>query len=174
VGEAALKGIGLTMTADAFKTAERRGIRDEQIVWLCEAYKADPGAYRSPGIVKTWIEKIAPEEITAGWRPAGRAAAPDCPTAEQQRAADDIARHTGVWASMSSTQRNAVADRAGVDLATHTGRSLRDLPTEIRTPIVAELLGKSGCDAEATASPRRDSDTGSTRRTSGTVPTGAG
>lgn len=125
-----------TQTADdAIAAGYTNGVIRSLVTELSRRPDLGPGAL-------AWRLSQAPPDTppTEGWP-----AAPPKPTPAP---VVDIGRYTVTWSSMRPSRRTELARQAGIDLSVHAdtivAQGLRELPTDLRTQIVAMLAHAAG------------------------------
>lgn len=130
--EAAVGKAGLTAARQTIRTAQQKGYVPQQVIELAAVLtkRSDLG----PGALAWRIQNVAPDRpLSEGWpqpKTSSKAALPET----------DIEQLTGPWASLGKGRRHEIAKMAGVDLGEFDCQGLRELPPDLKKPIVALLV----------------------------------
>jgi len=134
---AALGDIGLADADGAAGAARERGYSPAQVRAIVAQWRTLSGV--GPGAVAWRLAHVPPSRpVEDGWPP-GRDQATARPAPDM-----DIDRYAATWSRLRPSRRSELARRAHVDLTGHEGQGLRELPAELRRPLIAALASDAG------------------------------
>ncbi len=159
----ALERIGLADVAGTIAKARDRGYSPVEVTALIAHWKSRPGAWDGPGAIVWRIEHSAPgRPVTDGWPPENETHGTSEQASEQRRLQDQC---SGLWSRLGQLARAELARQAGVDPEHVQGRTLAELPPEVRNVMIEHLqrdfetTGSTG-KTEARVKPAPDCEAG--------------